>query len=504
MSTKSDETSAAKPERPPWFFRIVRNWISLAGAVLAMAAVFAFVLLFGVDILAKHANPYMGILAYVVAPAFFFAGVALVLLGHWIQRRHTKKTGAEEGSLRFHIDLSKKRHRFLLLLFGFGSVFFLFLTAFGSYQTYHLTETVSFCGETCHEPMEPQHVTYQSSAHAKVECVACHVGPGATAYIKTKVNGVRQLYHTVLGDYDRPIRLHQRDRRPSEETCQSCHWQQKYTGSILKEYKYYLADEENTPWTMKMMVHVGGADPLQGPVSGIHWHMNLSNRIEFVERGETGETIPWVRLTDADGKVTVFRTEEMDGDPVPEEIVTMDCMDCHNRPAHRFETPNDAVDRAMSTNAIDSTIPWVKMKAVEALTKEYSNRDEALASIEEYLTAEYPDDPRRGDLVDKVRDIYVKNFFPEMKTNWQTYPEHIGHKNWAGCFRCHDGNHVAEDGEKMIKASDCTTCHTIISQGSTPDEISKVDPNGLPFVHIDFEYDSFDCADCHTGANQEE
>ncbi len=503
MSTDPEEKPAAT-ERMPWFLRIVRNWVSLAGAVLAMGAVFAFVLLFFVDIFAQHANPYMGILAYVVAPAFFFGGLTLVLLGHWIQRRQKKKTGLEAGALRLNIDLSKKRHRSLLLLFAMASVCFLFLTAFGSYQTYHLTETNSFCGETCHEPMEPQFVAYQTSAHAQVACVACHVGPGATEYVKTKVNGVRQLYHTVLGDFDRPIRLHQRDRRPSDETCQSCHWQQKYTGSVLREYKHYLADEENTPFTVKMMVHVGGGDPLHGPVKGIHWHMNLSNRIEFVERGETGDSIPWVRLTDADGKVTVFRTEDMEGDPAPEEIVSMDCMDCHNRPAHRFDTPNDAVDRALVNHRIDPSMPWVKMKAVEALTRPYQNREEAMASIEEYLTAEYPDDPRRGELVGQVQDIYRQNFFPEMKADWRTYPEHIGHKNWAGCFRCHDGEHYAEDGETTIKASDCTTCHTIVSQGMTPEELATMSPEGLPFVHLDFEYDSVDCADCHTGANQEE
>lgn len=503
MNTDADKKPAST-ERPPWFFRIVRNWLSLAGAVLAIAAVFAFVLLFLVDLFAKHANPYMGILAYVVAPAFFFMGLALVLGGHWIQRRQTRKTGVEGGPLKFNIDLSQKRHRTLLMLFALGSVGFLFLTAFGSYQTYHLTETNSFCGETCHEPMEPQAVAHQMSEHAQVACVACHVGPGATAYVKTKVNGVRQLYHTVLGDFDRPIRLHQRDRRPSEETCQSCHWQQKHTGSVLREYTHYLADEENTPWTVKMMVHVGGGDALQGPVKGIHWHMNLSNRIEFVQRGETGESIPWVRLTDGDGKVTVFRNDEMEGDPAPEEIVTMDCMDCHNRPAHRFSTPNDAVDLAMANNRIDPTMPWAKKNAVDALTKEYANRDEALAGIEKFLKAEYPEDPRGATLVSEVQEIYLKNFFPEMKTDWRNYPEHIGHKNWVGCFRCHDGSHVAEDGETTIKASDCTTCHTIISQGSTPEELAKMDSNGAAFLHIDFEYEDFDCADCHTGANQEE
>jgi len=485
--------------------RLVRNWISLAGAILAGSSIFAFVMLFAIDLFAEHANPYMGILAYVIAPGFFFTGIGMMLFGYLIQKRYREKTRGEPIPLVLNIDMSNKRHRRVLGGFVAASVGFLFLTAFGSYQTYHMTETVAFCGETCHESMEPQYVAYQHSQHAKVDCVACHVGPGATAYLQTKLNGVRQLYQTMVGEWNRPIRLHQRDRRPSQETCESCHWREKYTGMVEKTLRHYLADEENTPWTVRMLLNVGGGDPVQGSVNGIHWHMNLANRVEFASDDE-GETIPWVRTTDPDGKVTVFRTPDYEGDPAATEIHTMDCMDCHNRPAHKFLTPNNAVDRALATGKIDRTIPWAKMKSVEALVQPYQNqtKDEALQKIGDYLRAEYPDDPRADDLVKEVQSIYSLNFFPEMKADWSVYPDHLSHKDWPGCFRCHDGSHKAEESEKTIKASDCTTCHIILAQGSTAEELEKLNAKGFDFIHVDFEYEDFDCADCHNGANQEE
>ena len=250
------------------------------------------------------------------------------------------------------------------------------------------------------------------------------------------------------------------------------------------------------------LLNVGGGDADQGNVSGIHWHMNLSNKIEFISPDE-GESIPWVRMTDASGKVTEFKTSDFTGDPAAHAIHTMDCMDCHNRPAHKFLSPNDAVNRSMAQGRIDPTMPWVKKNAVEALTQDYSDKDQALQKIGASLRKEYPGDKRTDNLVQEVQGIYQRNFFPEMKSDWLTYPDHLSHKNWAGCFRCHDGDHEAAD-ESTIKASDCTTCHIILAQGSTEEEMQTLSAKGLDFLHIDFEYEDFDCADCHTGANMEE
>lgn len=491
------------PTLPPTRLSRLRNWLSLAGLVLAVSAFFAFILLFSVDIFAAHANPYMGILAYVVAPTFLLLGLGMVLLGYVLEsRKIRKRLPGDKSAFILHVDLTRRRDRRLMVGFVGGSLGFIFLTAFGSYETYHLMETNSFCGETCHTPMEPEYKAYQHSAHAMVDCVACHIGPGTSAYIHTKVNGVKQLYHQIVGDFDRPIQIVNPNLRLAQETCQSCHWSQKHFGDITKTYRHFLADETNTPFTVQMLLKVGGSDPVHGPVEGIHSHMNVSNKIEFISLDDKRLDIPWVRVTNANGKVTEYRTEKFKDDIAKHEIRTMDCMDCHNRPAHNFAAPNDAVDQALAMGRIDPTMPWAKSKAVKALSQPYATREEAMRKIETTLRADYPADKRVDTLIAETQKIYQTNFFPEMKADWRAHPNFIGHKNSNGCFRCHDGKHLTPDGQSSIKGSDCAACHLITAQGAGK-QLEKFDPKGMPFVHIDAEFTDPSCAECHTGQLQE-
>ena len=252
-----------------------------------------------------------------------------------------------------------------------------------------------------------------------------------------------------------------------------------------------------------MLLKVGGSDPVRGPVEGIHSHMNVSNKIEFIHSDDERLEIPWVRVTDADGKVTEYRTEGFTDDISKHQIRTMDCMDCHNRPAHEFLSPNDAVDQALATGRIDPSIPWAKKNVVTALAAPYSTREEAQQKIEEFLRAEYPDDKRVDALIAEAKKIYATNFFPEMKADWRAHPDHIGHKDTNGCFRCHDGTHFASDGKTTIKGSDCNACHIITAQGAG-EELEKVNLKGHDFFHLDSEYLEPNCAECHNGQIQEE
>ncbi len=498
----SDDTPPAKSTSTR--LSRLRNWLSLSGAVLSFSAFFAFVLLFAVDLMAAHANPYMGILAYVVAPMFLLLGLAMVIAGYILETRRVRKGLADDDShLILHVNLARKRDRRLLVGFVGGSLGFIFLTAFGSYETYHLMETNSFCGETCHTPMEPEYKAYQHSAHANVDCVACHIGPGTTAYIRTKINGVKQMYHEVMGDFDRPIKIRNPNLRLAQETCQTCHWSQKHIGDVHKTFKHFLSDEANTPFTVQMILKVGGSDPVKGPVQGIHSHMNVSNKIEFIHTDEDRLSIPWVRVTDSNGKVTEYRTEEFKDDISKHEIRNMDCMDCHNRPSHKFLSPNAAVDQSMANGRIDPSIPWAKKNVVKALVQNYATREEAQQKIEASLRADYPNEKRVDSLIAEAKAIYKVNFFPEMKADWRAHPDYIGHKDSNGCFRCHDGKHLASDGKTSIKGSDCNACHIIVSQGAGK-ELEKYAPAGVPFIHIDSEFSDPSCADCHNGQAQAE
>ena len=469
--------------------------------VLAASALFAFFLLFAIDLIASHSNPYIGILAYLVAPLFFALGIFLTFLGaliRWRIRRHAVEAAEP---LAIKIDFSRPHDRRVLALFALGSVVFLFVTALGSYETYQYTESVHFCGQECHLPMGPEFVASQHTAHARVECVACHVGPGATAYFKTKVNGVKQLYHTIANDFERPIRVTEANPRPPQAICEQCHWPKKYVGNVERTYQHYLSDEKNTPFAVRLLLNVGGADPSNGPQGGIHWHMNVANKIEYIATDKLRLKIPWVRMTNPQGVVTVFKTPDFKDDPNKYEIHRMDCMDCHSRPAHKVHSPNQAVDLALATGQLDPSVPWIKAKVVAALVKPYKTKPEALQEIANSLRKDYPNSAQSESIVKEAQAIYRANFFPEVKLDWRTHPDFVGHKDWNGCFRCHDGNHVAADRKMSIKASDCRACHLILAQGSGA-ALNQINPQGYDFIHIDTEYSDFACADCHTGGIQ--
>jgi hypothetical protein len=492
---------ASSPAQPRSFKRHFQNWLSWTGIVLAAAALFAFVLLFAIDFLAPAKNAYIGILAYVIAPFFFLLGLALTLFGAILHKRAERRAPQVERKHRIlQIDLSRKRDRRILAFFALCTVGFLFLTALGSYATYRYTESVDFCGQRCHLPMEPQFVAYQHTAHASVQCVACHVGPGAAAYFKTKLNGVKQLYHTVRGDFGRPIEI-TAETRPAQEICLHCHWPSRYIGMLDRTYQHYLADEANTPYAVRLLLNVGGGEPSRGPVGGIHWHMNIANEVEYISTDEDANTIPWVRVTNAQGQTTEYRTDDFKGEPSQEHIRRMDCLDCHSRPAHDLMPPNEAVDVAMASGRIDPKIPFAKAKVVAALTQPYTSKPEALQAIATSLHTAYPDAKQADPLIAEAQAIYRRNFFPEMKTNWRTYANNIGHKDWNGCFRCHDGNHKTSDGNKTIAASDCRSCHLILAQGSG-EQLKKLNADGYEFFHIDSEFSEFSCAMCHTGGTQ--
>jgi hypothetical protein len=220
--------------------------------------------------------------------------------------------------------------------------------------------------------------------------------------------------------------------------------------------------------------------------------------VEYIATDAARQVIPWVRMTDEHGVATEYRAPNFTNDIGGYTIRQMDCMDCHNRPAHRYRSPNNAVNLAMQLGQVSPALPWIKTNAVFALTRPYTNEDEAVKGIDTLLRARYPGDARIEPAIAAVQTIYRNNFFPEMKANWRSYPENIGHKDWPGCSRCHDDEHKAPNGHK-INFGGCTTCHAILGQSAgNAQEVFK--PEGQAFVHPADEIpDGYKCSDCHTG-----
>lgn len=490
-----DTTPATGPGRPRSLFR---NWVSLIGAVLMASSVFAFLLLFFLDAVVYTGNPYIGILTFLVAPMFTTAGLVIFLFGAWRWRRHKNMLGSAAPNLHLDIDLSRAHDRRLLAFFIPASAGFLLLTAMGSYHSYHFTESIQFCGEACHTVMQPEFTTYQHSSHARVECTECHVGKGAEWYIRSKVAGTHQLYALATHSYATPIPVPVKNLRPAQETCEQCHWPRKFVGNLDRTINYYLPDQSNTLYSIRLLLKVGGADPSHGPVGGIHWHMNVGNKIEYIALDDARQKIPWVRMTDQQGVVAEYRVASFTNDVSQMPKRTMDCMDCHNRPAHKFQSPEAAVNLAMSLGQIDTSLPLIKTNAEWVLARPYKDEASAMEGIATALADNYPHDKRIQSAIDAVQQIYKENFFPLMKADWRSYPDNIGHKDWPGCFRCHDGKHVSPETKKII-SNDCDSCHLILAQGNG-DQLSQLSPKGLKFAHPIDEYDpAFQCTDCHNG-----
>ena len=462
--------------------------------VVAIGALFAFLLLFVLDALAKFSNPYVSILTYMGVPGFLIGGIFLFFFGAWRERRRRAKG---IGPMSLQIDLNNPRDRRTLVTFVCGSVVFLMLTAVGSYNAFNFTESVTFCGETCHKVMKPELTTHDHGPHARVACVECHVGKGVSWFVKSKISGSYQLYAVAFNKYPRPIPTPIMNLRPARDTCEECHWPQSFVGNLDRTFNYFQSDASNSPYSIRLLLKIGGSDPRRGPVGGIHWHNLPGNKVEYVATDEARQVIPWVRVTDASGHVTVFKTARFTNDVSKMDLRTMDCMDCHNRPSHRYLSPEKAVNQAMALNRIDPTLPWIKTNAMFVLTRTYKTDEEATNSIAQLLAARYPNDARVKDAIATVQQIYEDNFFPEMKASWASYPDNVGHMIWPGCFRCHDGQHKTEDKKLTIKANDCNECHTILAQGAGA-ELDQLAPAGQQFRHPGGDYDG-SCTDCHNG-----
>lgn len=479
---------------------LFNNWISALGGVLVIGSLFSFALLVWMDFTQGDKNPYLGILTYLVAPGFLITGLVVVLFGAWAQRRWQIKH-ADTMPDKWRLDFKNPRQRRALVLFGSGAVLFLMLSAFGSYQTYHYAESTQFCGEVCHKAMSPEFTTYKRGAHARVDCVECHVGSGAQYFIKAKINGTHQLIAYTLDNYKRPIETPVKNLRPAQDTCEKCHWPEKFHGNIDVDYTHFNSDKKNTPYNVRMLLRVNSGLP-GSPVGGIHWHVNPDSRVEYYASDFKRQEIPWMRVINVkDGTSRVYRTEDFKGEPEASMIRVMDCMDCHNRPAHSFPTANTVVEQSMAAGTLSTKLPAIKRVAVQAMTQKDMSSADAAQKIAAFMQSKYPDAAELSSAVAEVQKLYRTTIFPERKADWTVYPNNIGHKDWLGCFRCHDEKHKTDKGES-VKANDCKSCHIILTQGSGS-SLETLSAQGQEFKHPGGDLDpDLTCSDCHNGGIQ--
>lgn len=450
---------------------LAANPVTLLGAVLTTSAAFTLIGFWAFEIISgEPTHPYAGIFLFLILPGFFVAGLVLMPVGELWQRRRLSQAG-KLPSVFPKLDLNAPFLRNAALLVLIATTLNVVILATATYKGVHHMDSVQFCGTACHTVMQPEYTAYVDSPHSRVACVQCHIGPGADWFVRSKLSGTRQVFAVALETYSRPIPSPVEHLRPARETCEQCHWPQKFHGDKLVVRRHYLDDEANTEEVTVLMLRIGG-EGTDGHV-GIHGrHLDPERPIEYLGLDGRRE-IPKVFHREENGELTEFVTPEAAESPerlAQAERRVMDCMDCHNRPSHSFALPEPEVDEAIAAGGISRELPYVRREAVRLLREEYPDRDTAVARIKEglqaFYQAEYPGiwRERPGQVqaaASRVADIYLRNVFPKMNVTWGSYPNHIGHEGFPGCFRCHDDRHESADGR--VIAQDCDTCHAVLA-----------------------------------------
>jgi hypothetical protein len=447
-----------------YFAAMTRNTTSLVGTALVAGSLTLILSLVAMQVFGLRGGAYLGIITFVLLPMVLAVGLVLIFVG--IRRRRKADASEAEAEHFPVIDLNNDRTRKGLIgLLGVAAVSTVVL-AVATFKGVEVMDSTPFCGTVCHTVMQPEYTAHQRSPHARVACADCHIGPGADWFVKSKISGSWQLIAVTFNLYPTPIETPVHDLRPARETCEQCHWPTKFAGDKLRVRVHYADDEKNTELHNVLLVKVGGE---HGRTSkGIHWHVDPGVTIRYLSDMER-ETIYDVEMTSKDGTKKVFKAKEEA--PKDAQWRAMDCVDCHNRPTHIYRLPANEIDAALDAGTIEKTLPYIKREGLRAVQVEYPSheaaRDGIAKDIAQFYSKNYPEvvktQPEAIAQAGKaLGDIYAWNVFPAMKVTWGTYPNHLGHKETAGCFRCHDKKHKTADGDKISK--DCDTCHTILAE----------------------------------------
>jgi len=461
-----------------------RNWLRLLGAVIATIAGSVAVAFFVLDLLGFHGGPYLGILAFAVLPAMLVVGLLLIPLGNFVARRQRRKAerAGVEPPRPLVIDFSKPVVRAVALFVLVMTFVNVAILAGGTYKAVEVMDSTEFCGTSCHV-MKPELTAYSYSPHAHVGCVNCHIGSGASWFVKSKLSGTRQLFAVAFNTYSRPIATPVHDLRPARETCENCHWPARFTGDRLKILTSYTDDEKTEPRKTVLLMNIGGTKA--GKPVGIHWHVAPENRVRYFADPKR-QTIAEVELDDPAGNVKKHWKLAPEAAAKTQtagyEWRQMDCVDCHNRPTHRYGEPKVEVDAALLAGRIDADLPYIRREAVRVVQGPYASDEEARrqipAELAGYYAQNYPEVARtKGESIQKsgqaIADIFAANVFPEMKIAWGTYPSFANHHGDSGCFRCHSDTLEDDKGKKIAKSCD-GMCHTPLETEAKKPEILEL------------------------------
>jgi hypothetical protein len=463
-----DFKTIEKNLRPVLFYG--NNPLSLLGGALTSASALVLIGFWVVSIFGHSgsSNPYIGIIFDLFLPGLFVLGLVLIPIGIWLRRRRLTATGQVPATYP-QIDLQNVVFRRGLEVVMVATFINFVIVGTATYRGVSYMDSPHFCGQSCHV-MAPQWAAYQESPHAHVDCVDCHVGSGMKSYVQAKVNGTKQMVEVTFHTWPTPIRATLNGLRPARETCEQCHTPAKFIGEKLLVKTTFGDDEKNAMTRTVLVLHLGGIDSVSH-LSGIHGaHLN---HFEYVASDSAAQTILSVSRPNSDGTKTEYISSDVKG-PIQGVRRTMDCMDCHNQATHVFQTAQGALDEAMVDGTPSPTLPFVHKQGLKLMQATYSSQAEAGAKIvtglNDFYRTQYPQvwssqRPQIDAAARRLVAMYDRNVFPEMKVTWGTYPNNIGHMDYPGCFRCHDGSHTTKGGKTL--SNDCSLCHNLLATDET-------------------------------------
>jgi hypothetical protein len=447
---------------------VALDWLGRLGVILTTASFVCLVLMELARLAGLVTSSYAGLVTYLLFPALFVVGLVLIPIGWHRLRQRTGMTMRELARQAKTPDGKAdgaRVIRWVTILTVVNIVFLMTVSA----RMMGFMDKSEFCGTACHSVMNPEWVTYQQSPHAHVACVECHVGEGAEAVLDSKLNGLWQIASVTLDLHERPIPTPVHQLRPARETCEKCHWPDKFYGTRLKTMVNYQPDSASTPLytTLNLKVDAGYG----GSRAGIHWHVAAENEVRYASVKDDREQIGWAEVLQPDGSYHRYTsTKSSESSEGSATVRTMDCVDCHNRATHIYEDADRAIDDRIQRGILDRSLPFLKREALHAIAGNYPSREaghEAITNqINGFYQRQYPQLARRhGVVIDSVisvlKGIFDRNIHPSMNIGWGTYASHIGHVADGGCFRCHNNSMVDEGGQAI--SSDCALCHSILA-----------------------------------------
>jgi NapC/NirT cytochrome c family protein len=441
--------------------RLLRHPLAIAGAVVTTAAAVLFIALVIAILLGLLQNPYAGLVVFVALPMCFVVGLLLIPVGIALQRRRlARDPSAGDWPVLDFGRVGVRRTALMVVALSAVNIVIVLLAGYGGL---HWMESPRFCGQVCHTPMQVQFAAWEGASHSRVACVSCHIGEGPRAFVHAKLSGVRQLVQVATNSFPRPIPPGaQMPEGAQTETCGSCHRPGRPVGDRIRVFHEYADDEGNAETTTVLQMHMSASATQP---RGIHWHADPAVRVEYVATNADRQTIPYVRVTNADGLVKEYVATDAEGqtfDARPRR--SMDCIDCHNTSGHPIApTAERAIDRAIATGRASRDLAYARREGLRLVKASYPSQDAAARAIDEGLRRFYAsrgtshDQQAVARTVAAFQDVYRRNVFPEMKVTFGTYPDNRGHITSTGCFRCHDDSHMAKDGSTI--SADCEFCH---------------------------------------------